>query len=96
MNKSLAKFLLSLSVTPFLVFGTPALMVTSAHADAEISSDVSDDGGAWTDGEGSGGGSDSGWGEGDGDGWGGGWDDDDNVNPNVGDGCGDNYAASRC
>ena len=51
MTKSLSKFLLSLSVTPFLVFGTPALMVTSAHADAEISSDVSDDDGAWSDGE---------------------------------------------
>ena len=94
MTKSLSKFLLSLSVTPFLVFGTPALMVTSAHADSEISSDVSDDDGAWTDGEGSGGG-DSGWGEGDGDGWGGDSADDE-VNPNVGDGCGDDYAASRC
>jgi hypothetical protein len=94
MTKSLAKFILSLSVTPFLVFGTPALLATSAHADAEISSDVSDDGSAWTAGESSGSG--SGWSEGDGDGWSSGWDDDDNVNPNVGDGCGDNYAASRC
>ena len=95
MTKSLSKFLLSLSVTPFLVFGTPALMVTSAHADAEISSDVSDDDGAWSDSDGSGGDSDSGWGEGDGEGWGGDSDDDD-LNPNVGDGCGDNYAVSRC
>jgi hypothetical protein len=94
MTKSLSKILLSLSVTPFLVFGTPALVVTAANADAEISSDVGDDDGAWYDSDG--GSSDSGWGEGDGDGWGGGWDDDDNVNPNVGDGCGDNYATSRC
>ena len=94
MTKSLTKFLLSLGVTPFLVFGTPALMVTSAHADAEISSDVGEGDGAWTDGEGSGGGSDSGWGEGDGDGWGG--DDAETSGASSGDGCGTDYSVSRC
>ena len=93
MTKSLSKILLSLSVTPFLVFGTPALMVTSAHADVEISSDVSDDDGAWSDGEDGGGSGNSGWGEGDGDGWGG---DDDSSGTNAGDGCGSDYAVSRC
>ena len=95
MTKSLSKFLLSLSVTPFLVFGTPALIVTSAHADAEISSDVSDDDGAWSDGEDGGGGGDSGWGEGDGDGWGG--TDDDSSGPNLWRRLRfDDYAVSRC
>ena len=95
MTKSLSKFLLSLSVTPFLVFGTPALMVTSAHADVEISSDVSDDDGAWSDGEDSGGSGDSGWGEGDGDGWGG--DDDETPSiPTLATAAVRDYAVSRC
>ena len=93
MTKSLWNFLLSLSVTPFLVFGTPTLVATSAHADAEISSDVSVDDGAWSDGEGSGSG-DSGWGEGDGDGW---VDDSaDTSGASIGDGCGADYSVSRC
>jgi hypothetical protein len=93
MTKSLSKILLSLSVTPFLVLGTPALIVTSAHADVEISSEVSDDDGAWSGGEDGGGSGDSGWGEGDGDGWGG---DDDSSGTTPGDGCGSDYAVSRC
>ena len=93
MTKSLSKILLSLSVTPFLVFGTPALIVTSAHADAEISTDVSDTDSGLSDGEGSGTG-DLGWGEGDGEGWGG--DDAETSGAISGDGCGTDYSVSRC
>ena len=93
MTKSLSKILLSLSVTPFLVFGTPAIIVTSAHADAEISSDVGGGDGALSGSEDGSGSGDSGWGEGDGDGWGG---DDDSSGTNPGDGCGSDFAVSRC
>jgi hypothetical protein len=94
MTKSLSKFLLSMTVTPLLVFGTPAILATSAHADSEVSVSDSSDGG-WFGDQGDGGNSgsgDSGWG--DGDGWG-----SDNSNSGSGNGntdtdCGDTL--SRC
>ena len=93
MTKTLSKILFSLTVTPFLMFATPAILASNAHADSEISTDVESDGGSWTGEEGDGGsgssGGDSGWGGGDE------WDDD-SSEAVSGDGCSDDLAVSRC
>ena len=93
MTKSLSKILLSLTVTPFLMFGTPALMVTSANADSEITTDVSEDDGAWSESDSGSDGGDSGWGEGDGEGWGG---EEEAPGSSSGDDCSGALSVARC
>lgn len=71
MKLSLSRLLLPLTVTPFLAFGTPAIMATGAHADTEITTEETSDGSWFGDDGGSsdtGDTGDSGWAEGDG--WG--------------------------